>query len=490
MKTPAPLFAFALAIFLTAVPAAVAAPGATPPRRPPNIVFILIDDMGWKDIAADGSKYYKTPNIDRLAAEGVRFTNAYAACAVCSPSRAAIMTGRSPARLHLTDWISGEGNRKDGRYRIPEWTKALPTDVPTLPELLKKQGYATASIGKWHLGPKDPTHFGFDVNIAGGDTGHPASYFWPYGDPKNSHRVPMLAEMGGKKGEYLTDRLTDEAIRFIDKNKGGPFFLYLPHYAVHDRIDAKTEDIAIFRDATPDGKQGSPVYAGAVKSVDDSVGRILAEIKRDGLEDNTIVIFTSDNGGVVHIDKRGNTDNAPMRAGKGFPYEGGIRVPLIVKVPGLTKPGAVSEAPVIGTDFLPTLAHLAGVTGKLPPILDGVDIAPALAGRKLDRDTLVWHYPHYWDGGVISPYSVIRSGDWKLVRWYEYASDELYDLAADISEKNDVAAKFPDKVAELGGKLDAALKEQGAQLPVLKKDAPPPPAPSTNKAHAKTFRVE
>lgn len=487
MKFHAPLFALAVVSFLTATPAAVAAPGMKPAKRPPNIVFILIDDMGWKDIAANGSRYYKTPNIDRLAAEGVRFTNGYAACAVCSPSRASIMTGLSPARLHLTDWIPGEGNPKSSRFTVPDWTRELPAQIPTLPGILKKHGYATATIGKWHLGEKSPTAYGFDLNIAGGHAGHPASYFWPYGKTGNNHRVPMLAESGGKKGEYLTDRLTDEALRFIDKNKVGPFFLYLPHYAVHDPIEAKESDLLVFKKAARDGRQNFPAYAGMVKSVDDSVGRILAELKKDGLEDNTIVVFTSDNGGAVHFHA---TDVAPLRAGKGFPYEGGIRVPLILKVPGLTKAGAVSTTPVIGSDFLTTLTHLAGITGDETVTPDGVDFTPALSGGKLGRDTLVWHYPHYWQDGKMTPYSVIRSGDWKLVRWYEYASDELYDLANDPSEKTNLAAKNPGRVKALAEKLVAALKEQGAQFAVPRDPARPASDPNKNWAMQKRFRVE
>ncbi|BCU79851.1 sulfatase [Luteolibacter sp. LG18] len=456
----------------------------SPVKRPPNIVLIVIDDMGWKDIAANGSTYYKTPNVDRLASEGMRFRNGYAACAVCSPSRAAIMTGQSPARLHLTDWIPGEGAPKNSRFTVPQWDMTLEKSTPTLPQLLKKQGYTTAAIGKWHLGNDGPEAHGFDVNIAGGHIGHPASFFWPYGKEGNSHRVPMLAEAGGKEGEYLTDRLTDEAVKFIDGNRDKPFFLYLAHYAVHAPLMAKDDDTALFKGAKPDGQQDFPVYAGMVKAVDDSVGRILADLKKQGLEDNTIVVFTSDNGGVVHFRA---TDNAPLRGGKGFPYEGGLRVPFIVRAPGLTKPGSVNDTPVIGTDFLPTFAKLAGIEGKPAPVLDGVDISPALRGGKLERDTFLWHYPHYWWGGNISPYSVIHSGDWKLVRWNEYGSEELYNLAQDPSEKTDLAKANPEKLKEMSAKLDAELKAQDAQPPVPRKDAKAAPDPESNPAKAAKF---
>lgn len=475
---------FLAAALLALVPVLGQAAEEPSAKRKPNIVLIVIDDMGWKDIAADGSTYYKTPNVDRLAAEGMRFRNGYAACAVCSPSRAAIMTGQSPARLHLTDWIPGEGAPKTSRFTVPKWDMKVEKTTPTVAELLKKQGYTTAAIGKWHLGDDGPESHGFDVNVAGGHIGHPASYFWPYGKEGNDHRVPMLAEAGGKEGEYLTDRLTDEALKFIDANKEKPFFLYLAHYAVHAPLMAKDDDSAEFKGAKADGKQDFPVYAGMVKAVDNSVGRILANLKKQGLDDNTVVIFTSDNGGVVHFRA---TDNAPLRGGKGFPYEGGLRVPFIVRAPGVTKPGTVSDTPVIGTDFLPTFAHLAGITGKPVPVMDGVDITPALRGEKLDRDTFVWHYPHYWWGGNISPYSVIHSGEWKLVRWIEYGSEELYHLSVDPSETSDLAKQNPEKLKELSTKLDALLKEQGAQAPVPRQDAKPAPDPETNPAKAAKF---
>ncbi len=486
----ATIAASALAAF---APSGLSAAEPAAETRRPNVVLILIDDMGWRDVAANGSRYYRTPNIDKLAAEGIRFTQGYAPAAVCSPSRAAILTGKAPQRLHITDWIPGDMNSsyapkaKDRRFDNPDWTMKLPAGETTLAEVLKSRGYATASIGKWHLGGDDgdgdgPKNHGFDVNIGGGHPGQPASYFWPYGKPKDKHRVPGLSDAGGKAGEYLTDRLTDEAIRFIDANKAKPFFVYLPHYAVHGPLGAKQVDIESFKGSPADGKQNSPLYAAMVKSVDESVGRINEHLKKLGLEKDTIVVFTSDNGGVTNYP--GHTSNAPLRAQKGFPYEGGLRVPLIVKMPGVVTPGSVSDTPVVGTDFFPTFAKLAGATeAASAPGIDGVDILSALRGGKLSRDTFVWHFPHYWGGGLITPYSVIREGDWKLVRWYEFDSAELYNLADDPGEKADLAAKEPAKVKDLVAKLEARLRGQGAQPPKPKKNPDPARDPSMNKAH-------
>lgn len=452
----------------------------------PNFVLILIDDMGWADIGANGSHYYSTPNIDRLAGEGVRFTNGYAACAVCSPSRAAILTGQCPARLHLTDYIPGEGNARNGRYQIPSWTKALDPKIPNLPKSLREAGYATAAMGKWHLGGKGhlPEDCGFDINIGGGHAGHPASYFWPYGAKDNDHRVPGLAEAGGHEGEYLTDRLTDEAVRFIDANQAKPFFLYLSHYAVHAPIMAKPDDIAAFESTPPSDGQDFPTYAAMVKSVDDSVGRILAEIEKLGLDDNTVVVFTSDNGGAIHFRA---TKNAPLRGGKGFPYEGGVREPFIVRAPGVTKSGTVSNTRVIGTDLAVTFLALSHATPL--SLTDGIDITPALRGEPLAARDLGWNFPHYWAGAktapsghLITPNASLISGNWKIIRWYEYDSEELYDLASDPSERTDLAKRNPEKLSEMRGTLDAWLKSTGAQSASLKKDAPASPGPDANAA--------
>lgn len=442
---------------------------AAAPQKP-NIVFILIDDMGWADGACFGSKFYQTPQLDALAASGVRFTSAYAACAVCSPTRAALMTGKYPARLHLTDWISGEGAPKNSRFKVPDWQQHLPLEETTLAEALKKSGYTTAHIGKWHLGDERfyPQHQGFDTNIAGGDIGHPASYFWPYGATNNDHRVPGLAERGGQQGDYLTDQLTDEALKFIEANKAKPFYLNLCHYAVHAPLMGKQALIDAASDRPGADGQSNTVYAAMLKSVDDSVGRVVKKLDELHLTKNTILVFTSDNGGCVHFGKPKVTSNFPLRNGKGSAYEGGLRVPLLVKIPGSPRGGTVCEMPVITMDFFPTLLELAGADKATSrTALDGVSFAPLLRGQQQTPHTdLFWHYPHYWNGGKISPYSVAHVGDWKLIRFYETGTEELYDLKSDGVENNNLAAANPAKRKELSARLDMWLKEVGAQLPV------------------------
>ncbi|OYV06762.1 MAG: sulfatase [Verrucomicrobiales bacterium VVV1] len=446
------------------------APGFSAPDRKPNIVFILIDDMGATDGGCFGSKFYDTPELNSLASQSMRFTSAYASCAVCSPTRAAIQTGKAPARLHLTDWISGEGAPKTSKFKLPDWQKNLPLAETTLAEVLKKAGYATGHIGKWHLGGEEffPQKQGFDLNIAGGHTGHPASFFWPYGPEKNSHRVPGLSEAGGKDGEYLTDRLTDEALHFIDSNKEKPFYLNLAHYAVHTPIEAKQAMIDEAAKRPASNGQGNATYAAMLKSVDESVGRILRKLDELKLGKDTIIIFTSDNGGVVHAGTPVVTSNFPLRKGKGHAYEGGLRVPLLIKVPGVAKPGSTCDVPVISTDFFPTLVELIGLNGKdAATALDGVSICPLLRGEtKLPRTDLFWHYPHYWNGGKVNPYSVVRSGDWKLIRFYETGKEELYDLKADPSEQHDLSESNPENRAGLAKRLDAWLAGVGAQMPV------------------------
>ena len=445
------------------------------PKIQPNIVLILIDDMGWADGGCFGSRFYQTPNLDRLAAEGMRFTQAYASCAVCSPTRAAIQTGKSPARLHITDWIAGEGEPKNSKFLVPDWQKHLPLEEITIAEVLKQRGYATAHIGKWHLGSEKfyPEHQGYDLNVAGGDIGHPASFFWPYGATNASHRVPGLAERGGKTNDYLTDQLTDEALQFIAANRSGRFFLQLSHYAVHAPLMGKRELIEQAAERPGANGQSNAVYAAMLRSVDESVGRVLKTLDELHIADHTVVIFTSDNGGAVHFGKPPATSNAPMRSGKGFAYEGGLRVPLLVKAPGITRAGAVCETPVISTDFFPTLAELSGAEVAVSrTAVDGVSLVPLLQGRSgWARNELFWHYPHYWNGGNVSPYSVARVGDWKLIRFYESGQEELYNLRDDLSERHDLAlvSNLSGKRQELSARLDAWLKESGAQMPALRK---------------------
>ena len=438
----------------------------------PNVIIILVDDMGWTDGGCFGSKFYQTPELDSLAKNSMRFTSAYAACAVCSPTRAALMTGKYPARLHLTDYIPGEGAPKNSLLQIPNWQQHLPREETTLAAALGKLGYKTAHIGKWHLGGGEflPEHMGFDTNIAGGEMGQPASYFWPYGATNQVHRVPGLGDRGGQKGEYLTDRLTDEALNFISANKHQPFYLNLCHYAVHAPLMGKQELIDAAADRPGADGQSNTVYAAMLKSVDESVGRIVKKLEELHLNDRTLIIFTSDNGGAVHFGKPPATSNFPLRNGKGTSYEGGLRVPLIVKLPGVTHPGSVSDIPVITMDFFPTIMELAnaGQPGS-PRALDGVSLLPLLKGEKQPPHAeLFWHYPHYWNSGKVSPYSVARIGEWKLIRFYETGREELYNLDKDLSEKNDLSTMFPAKRKQLSERLDAWLKEVNAQMPVPK----------------------
>jgi len=460
----------AIRFILLAFLASISAPSLAPAAPSPNIVFILIDDMGWADGGCFGSRYYQTPNLDRLAAAGTRFTQAYASCAVCSPTRAAIQTGKAPARLHITDWIAGEGAPAKSRFRIPDWQKYLPLEETTLAEALKALGYTTAHVGKWHLGGSNyfPQHQGFDTNIAGGHIGHPASYFWPYGQPGASHRVPGLAERGGKSGDYLTDQLTDEALAFIEANRTRPFYLQVWHYTVHSPLMGKKELVDKYSQISGANGQSNAVYAAMVESMDESVGRILDKLEALQLADRTIVVFTSDNGGAVHFGKPPATSNQPLRLGKGFAYEGGLRVPLLIKAPGVGRPGTVCDVPVISHDFFPTLLELAGARKSASrTAVDGRSFAPLLRGaRSGPHKELFWHYPHYWNGGNVSPYSVARAGDWKLIRFYEYDREELYNLKADPSEQRDLAGIELSQRKKLSKRLDGWLKEVGAQMPV------------------------
>jgi arylsulfatase A-like enzyme len=447
-----------LAALLTSAPAAT----------PPNVVVILVDDMGQTDLSCYGSRFYETPHIDQLAKDGVRFANGYSACTVCSPTRAALLTGKYPARLHLTDWIAGH-ERPKAKLKIPDWQKFLPFEEITLAEQFKAAGYATASIGKWHLTPglKEgdeayyPEKHGFDLNVGGYARGQPPSYQAPY-------KIPTLPE--GPKGEFLTDREAAEAVKFIEANKEKPFFLYLPHYAVHTPLGGKPDVIAKYQAKAaklPDLKQKNATYAALVESVDDSLGTIRAALKRLKLEENTIIVFTSDNGGLLPV-----TENSPFRVGKGSAYEGGVRVPLIIHAPGVTKAGLVDSTPAMTIDLYPTVLELAGIK-PLQSLVDGISLAPLLkSGAKTDRAEIFWHYPHYHPGGA-TPYSAVRSGDFRLVHFYEDGRDELYDLANDVGETKDLAASQPALTKTLRTRLDAWLKSVDAQLPTKNPDHDP-----------------
>ncbi len=446
--------------------------------RLPNIVVVLIDDYGWADTGCYGSTYHRTPHIDRLAARGMRFTDAYAAAPVCSPTRAALMTGKHPARLHITDWLPGRGNLPAQKLARPIIRQELPLAETTLAETLKQAGYATASIGKWHLGGKgfEPEQQGFDLNVTGDHTGTPLSYFAPY--QRDGRFMPKLET--APPGEYLTDRLTSEAEHFIEQNKDKPFFLYLPHYTVHIPLKAKAELIAKYRALPkPERGQHNLVYAAMIESMDDSIGRLTRKLEQLGLSDNTIFIFTSDNGGLATPEGPDTpaTTNAPLRAGKGYLYEGGIRVPLIVTWPKRIKAGSVNRTPVYSADLFATAVELAGL--KNATGVDGLSLLPLLTGRgSFKRDTLYWHYPHYSNqsvngGHLNQPGAAIRQGNYKLIEFYQDNHVELYDLQRDLGEQNDLARRRPQHAAQLQQKLAAWRQSVGAQMMTLNSEYKP-----------------
>ena len=441
-----------------------------------NIVLFLIDDLGWMDLGCQGSAFYQTPNIDRLAREGARFTDAYAACAVCSPTRAAILTGKYPARIMLTDWLpDGRWNPK-ARLKTGRFIRALPLEEFTLAEALRECGYRTASVGKWHLGSEPfslPQHHGFDVNIAGNAHGAPGNYFFPYNGnwsiPTTGLRVKWNVLPDGEPDEYLTDRLTDEAITFLRESRDQPFFLYFPHYGVHTPLQAKDEMIAKYEKIPEDQRQGDPKYAAMVESIDESVGRVLRTLEELSLEENTVVIFTSDNGGFYKA-----TSNAPLRANKGAYYEGGIRVPLIVKWPGVTRPDSVINEPVTSSDLYPTCLAAAGESLRPNQHRDGLNLEPLLEGEdSLNREAIFWHFPHYNRHPSSFPSSVIRRGPWKLIETFDPEGFELYNLEDDLSETTNLAAEHPELVAELRVQLEAWRHEVGAQMMEPNRDYDP-----------------
>lgn len=447
--------------------AASAGENSSRPTRPPNIVLILADDLGWADLGCYGGAI-PTPHLDRLAREGARFTAAYSACTVCSPTRAAVLTGKYPARLHITDWIPGHG-RPQAPLAVPDWTRRLPHEEITLAEMLKAAGYATAHIGKWHLGFSEhgPTTQGFDLNIAGTHAGQPPSYFFPY--RRGRQQIETLE--GGIEGEHLTDRLAREAVAFVEQHREQPFFLYWPDYSVHTPLEGKPELVETHRARSADSPR-NPVYAAMVEGLDSAIGRLLGKIAELGLDDQTIVLFSSDNGGLT---LGGVTTNAPLRDGKGSVYEGGVRVPLIVRYPPQVAAGQTPDDPVMSIDFPPTLLALAGLEALLPAPIDGVDVSPAITGRgTLPQRALFWHYPHYHPGGA-TPYGAVRSGQMRLVEFYESGRRELYDVQADVGETHDLAAAMPEKTAELAETLDHWRTAVGAQMPVPNPAYTPPP---------------
>ena len=447
----------------------------------PNLILINVDDLGWKDLGCYGSDVYETPNIDKLARNGLKFTNAYSACAVCSPTRAAIMTGRYPARLGVTDWIrarfqggkipkdkknpSGWVGSKNKKVLCPQNALWMELEEVTIAEKLKEDGYATCHIGKWHLGADDwyPEKQGFDENYGGCDYGQPPSYFDPF---KNKRLDGIYGLPGKKQGQYLTDRECDEAVMFIKKNRQKKFFLNFANYAVHTPIQAKPSLLDKYKTKIQslDTKQKNAAYASMVESVDQAVGRIITILKEEGIFERTLIIFTSDNGGLLGV-----TNNAPLRSGKGFPYEGGIRVPLIIFWPDFINGGKVIDTPVSSIDFFPTLCSAAGIKNSTDEVVDGLNLLPLIKGENnVKRQSLFWHFPHY--RGKINPYSIIRNGDWKLIKRYDGKPFELFNLKNDLSEKNDLSQDMPEKVKELNEEIMIWLLKTNAKVPRVNPD--------------------
>jgi arylsulfatase A-like enzyme len=430
----------------------------------PNIVFILIDDLGWSDLGCNGSRCYQTPNIDRLAGEGMRFTDAYAAAPLCSPTRASILTGKYPARLHLTDVIGrAERPRPSQRLLGAKCRGALPTEELALPKALKPRGYVSACIGKWHLGGEGylPENHGFDVSLGSTEKGTPPGGYFKFSTPSLTLR----------EGEYLTDRLTEEAEKFISNNRNSPFLLYLSHYAVHTPFQAKAELIEKYKlKARSTQDPIHPTYAAMIESADDSVGRILKKLDELDLARRTIVVFFSDNGGLSLTTGRTEpaTSNAPLREGKGSLYEGGIRVPLIVRWPGAVKPSTVCEVPVSSIDFYPTILDLCGVTPTDGSVVDGRSLIPILKQEGTwPREALFWHYPHYEGERVYysSPCAAVRKGPYKLIEYNEDGKLELYNLKENLGERHDISGVEREKTLELRQLLRAWQREVGALMP-------------------------
>ncbi len=449
----------------------------------PSFVFILVDDLGYMDIGANNPRtFYETPAIDRIAAGGMRFTDAHAACPVCSPTRASILTGKYPVRAGITDYIDPAGGNQPAQWKratmlLPApYRDRLALEETTLAEALKQAGYATFFAGKWHLGPEGfwPENQGFDVNMGGIERGGPyggGKYFSPYGNPRLTDGPP---------GEHLPDRLATETVKFIERHRDRPFLAYLSFYSVHIPLMARkdlerkyVEKRKTLRLEGPifgaEGKsrvrlvQEHPVYAAMVEAMDQAVGKVLDALDRLGLADRTVVFFMSDNGGLSTAEGT-PTSNLPLRAGKGWLYEGGIREPMIIRWPGVTSPGSTCATAVTSTDFCPTILEMAGLPARQRQVIDGVSMVPLLKGQSMNRGPMFWHYPHYGNQGG-SPGGAIRDGDWKLIEWYEDNRIELYNLREDIGEQKDLAAMMPRKAHELHTKLAAWRKAAGAVMP-------------------------
>ena len=503
----------------------------TQAEQRPNVIFFLVDDLGQRDVACYGSQFYETPFIDALAKEGILFENAYSTCHVCSPSRASILTGKYPARTNLTEWLGGRPERDYEKLHHGEKLTALPDEEQTLAETLHEYGYATANYGKAHLS-KDPKTYGFDEAI----TGWVRSYYHPFSP---SYQKTLAS----KPGDYYTDSLTDAAIDFIERNRNKPFFVHLEHFSVHDPIQGRKDLVQKYQkklarmppqdgpdyilEDNPDGpvlsddrlksleqadslevhqnervwwvkqKQDNVEFAGMVEATDQSLGRIRAKLKELGLDENTIIIFTADNGGMAAsnqyrginhsrevLNSRFASSNLPLRGAKGWNYEGGIRVPLIVHWPGKIKSNSTSQALVTGTDFYPTLLEMLGFPLLPQQHKDGRSFVPALKGQVYDRGPIYWHFPHYSNHGYQSPGGAIRLGNYKLLEYYENGSVQLFDLETDLGEQNDLSSERPEMTAKLlkllqdwRGKMDAKMpRRKGATSSIDQRELPGKPA--------------
>jgi arylsulfatase A-like enzyme len=465
--------------FALAVPFIASLAFAEPPSKP-NFIFFLVDDLGWADLGINGSTFHETPHIDALAKSGMRFTSGYAAASICSPTRASIMTGRHPVRVNITDWLPGMGHDRayNPRFLHIDDANEMALEEVTIAEVLKESGYKTFFAGKWHLGSEGflPTDQGFDINIGGHDKGSPpGGYYAPWTNPYLEAK---------SENEYLTERLTAESIDFLKtQDSDEPFLLYLSYYNVHTPIQPYKKRVGHYEEKAKDmfagetptiaerrgtsrARQDNPDYASMVAAVDDSVGEILDSLADLGLAENTVVIFFSDNGGLTTLGGRvAPTSNLPLRSSKGWLYEGGIREPMIVRAPGVTAPGSVSDTPVVSMDFFPTMLDLAGLPRRGDLHADGESLLPILRGEQTTQtDPIVWHYPHY-HGSTWTPGAAIRDGDWKLIEFYEFDEVELYHLREDIGEQNNLVASHPAKAAELRAKLRNWQSVMNAQMP-------------------------
>ena len=444
-----------------------------------NVLLIHVDDLGWADIGVLGSDFYETPFIDRLAAEGMLFTHSYAAAAICSPSRAALMTGKYPARMGITDWIyarfQGVGTtglpgeyaeNPDQPLRTPKNQGFLPLEELTLAERMKVQGYATLHVGKWHLGGegKYPEDQGFDRNFGGNDLGQPPSYFDPYEPATPTPFYAFDRVTPRDSGEYLTDREGDEIVNFLQAQTQ-KFFIHWAPYAVHTPLMAPQALVEKYK-RKAGGKQKNPIYAAMVEKLDQNVGKVLAALDRLNLTEKTLVIFTSDNGGLMGNPANPITNNEPLRSQKGYPYEGGIRVPTVVKWPGKVPAGAQSNLPIVTLDWVPTILDYQGLNPQ-DQGLDGQSLVEVLGGGTLESRDLFWHFPHYRGADVV-PYSIIRSGEYKLIHYFEEQPDELFSLANDPRETTNLAVQFPDLVIQLKSLLKAWWIETDARMPKKK----------------------